>query len=59
MHNNKFERGMYKALTGYVRLTYPLVPKRLRQREHKVGMKDLRTAVKRIQDTGTWADMKA
>jgi uncharacterized protein (DUF2236 family) len=58
LQNNKLQRGVYKALSGYVRLTYPLVPKKIRQRSHKVGMKDLREATKRIGATGTWADIK-
>jgi uncharacterized protein (DUF2236 family) len=56
LENNKLERGMYSALRTYVKVTYPLIPRSLRQRGHNVGLKDLRASVKRIDDTGTWVE---
>jgi hypothetical protein len=56
LQNNKIQRGVYKALTSYVHITYPLIPKFIRHREHKKIMKDLKMTVQRIEDTGEWAE---
>ena len=50
LQNSVLQRGVYKALTRYVHITYPLVPKKIRHYEHKKGMKDLKAEVKHIED---------
>lgn len=57
--NNKLERGMYKALVAYVKVTYPLIPRSLRHKAHVTGLLDLRDAVWKIERTGTWVDIEA
>lgn len=56
LKNSTLQHGVYKALVRYVKITYPLVPKRIRHHEHKKGMKDLKMSVERIEHTGTWVD---
>lgn len=45
---------MYHFLVGYVALVYPRLPWKVRRFPSKMYMKDMRKAVKRVEETGTW-----
>jgi uncharacterized protein (DUF2236 family) len=53
-----FNTAMYHFVVGYTSLVYPYLPKKLKQLPSKMYMKDLKKAVKRIEETGTWYDEK-
>ncbi|ETS75114.1 hypothetical protein PFICI_13598 [Pestalotiopsis fici W106-1] len=47
-------KAMYHFVVGYTALVYPHLPKSLKQLPSKMYMKDMKKAVKRIEETGTW-----
>ncbi|KAI1814567.1 hypothetical protein GGS20DRAFT_403689 [Poronia punctata] len=50
--------AMFHFIVGYVALVYPYLPKRLRTYPSRWYMKDMKKAVKRVQETGTWSKPK-
>lgn len=50
----KVRRGAYKAVVGYTKVVYPLVPRALKTLPSRLYMKDMRKAVKRVEETGSW-----
>lgn len=48
-------KSMYHFIVGYTALVYPHLPRSWKQIPSKLYMKDMRKAVKRIEDTGTWS----
>ncbi|KAI1871130.1 hypothetical protein JX265_006170 [Neoarthrinium moseri] len=46
--------AMYHFVVGYTALVYPHLPRSLRQLPSKLYMKDMKKAVQRIEETGTW-----
>lgn len=49
-----FKTAMYHFIVGYIALTYPHLPRKIKTFPSKYYMKDLRQALKRIEQTGTW-----
>jgi uncharacterized protein (DUF2236 family) len=49
-----FKIGMYHLIVGYTAMVYPHLPRRLKSWPGRYYMKDLKKAVKRIQETGSW-----
>lgn len=49
-----FKRGSYHFIVGYVAIVYPHVPRRLKTMQSRYYMKDLKKAVKQIEETGSW-----
>lgn len=48
--------AMYHFTAGYLALVYPMVPKRIKSYPSRYYRKDLKKAVKQIQEKGTWVD---
>jgi len=53
-----FKLGMYHFTAGYLAVVYPHLPRRLKTLPSKMYMKDMRKAVKRIEETGSWSKPK-
>jgi uncharacterized protein (DUF2236 family) len=49
-----FKTAMYHYIVGYVAITYPHVPKRLKTLPSRYYTKDLKKALKQIEQRGTW-----
>jgi hypothetical protein len=52
-----FENGRaraYKGIVGYTKVVYPLAPRALKALPSMPYMKDIRKAVKRIEETRSW-----
>ncbi|KAI4597222.1 hypothetical protein KJ359_004735 [Pestalotiopsis sp. 9143b] len=47
-------KAMYHFIVGYTALVYPHLPRSLKQLPSKMYIKDMKKAVKRIEETGTW-----
>lgn len=54
MKTTSLNTAMYHYVVGYIALTWPLMPKKLRHLPSKIYMKDMKQSVKRIEATGTW-----
>jgi uncharacterized protein (DUF2236 family) len=54
LKTSPFRTGMFHIVVGYTSLVYPLVPRPLRELPYTMYMKDMKKAVKHIQDTGSW-----
>ncbi|KAI0019862.1 hypothetical protein F4780DRAFT_397531 [Xylariomycetidae sp. FL0641] len=50
--------AMYHFVVGYTALLYPRLPKRVRTYPSRMYMKDLKKAVKQIEETGSWSQEK-
>lgn len=50
--------GIYHFIAGNVAFWYPKLPKAVREYPSKYYVKDLKKAVQRIEETGTWYDEK-
>jgi uncharacterized protein (DUF2236 family) len=48
------KRAMYHYIVGYVAVTYPMVPRRLKTKPSRYYKKDLTKTLKQIEETGTW-----
>jgi uncharacterized protein (DUF2236 family) len=46
--------AMYHFVVGYIALIYPHLPNKLRRMPSRYYLKDMKKAVKRIEETGTW-----
>lgn len=46
--------GMFHLVVGYVAIVYPHVPKKWKGRPSRVYIKDMKEAVKKIDETGDW-----
>jgi hypothetical protein len=49
-----FRRGMYHVFVGWTAMVYPHVPRRLKTTTSRMYIKDLKKAVRQIEETGTW-----
>jgi uncharacterized protein (DUF2236 family) len=54
LHTTPLNTAAYHFVVGYTALVYPHLPKSLKQLPSKMYMKDMKKAVKRIEETGTW-----
>jgi uncharacterized protein (DUF2236 family) len=54
LKDSKGRRGVYKVLRVYVGVAWPLVPGVVRAWPHRHGIRDMRRAVGRIEERGTW-----
>jgi uncharacterized protein (DUF2236 family) len=52
--NGRVRTGAYKAVVGYTKVVYPLVPRGLKALPSRLYMKDMSAAVKRVEETGSW-----
>lgn len=52
--NGRASRLAYKGIVGYTKVVYPLVPRALKTLPSRLYMKDMRKAVKRVEETGSW-----
>lgn len=50
-----FKRAAYHFVVGYVALTYPHFPKKLKTMPSRYYMKDMKKALKTIEETGSWS----
>jgi len=50
--------ALFHFIVGYVALVYPHLPKKLRTYPSRFYMKDMKKAVKRVQETGSWRKPK-
>jgi hypothetical protein len=50
---------MYHFIVAYVAAVYPHMPRKLKQAPSRFYMKDMKKAVKRIEETGEWDEKTA
>ena len=53
-----FKQSMFHFVAGGVAFWYPKLPRALREAPSRYYMKDMKKAVKRLEETGTWYDKK-
>jgi len=49
---------MYHFLVGYIAFWYPKLPRAIREYPSRYYIKDMKKAVQRIEETGTWYELK-
>jgi uncharacterized protein (DUF2236 family) len=54
MKTTAWNTGMYHFIVGYTAVMWPLIPAKLRHMTSNAYMKDMKQAVKRIEETGRW-----
>lgn len=56
LHPTAGSRAAFQAFVASMRIIYPWIPQRLKQRQHDIYMEDLKQAVERIKQTGHWVE---